>query len=79
MFEACAKSTGTRYTLTVALLAMAFIFSPATLVLSGRFGYGPVSVAAAASALCLILARVRWTKYSRLTIPSIGTPDTNPE
>ena len=74
MFEPYSKSTGTQYTQTVALLVLAFVFSPATLLLSGQTGYLPISVAVACSAVCITLAWVSWTKYSRLTIPSIQTP-----
>jgi hypothetical protein len=77
MFEPNVKSTGTQYTLTVALLALAFVFSPALLLVSGRFGYVPVSLAVAGSALCVILAWVNWTRHSQLTIPSIETPHTS--
>ncbi|MBI4903412.1 MAG: hypothetical protein HY820_07250 [Acidobacteria bacterium] len=76
MFANETKSTGTQYTLTVALLALAFVFSPAVLLLSGRTGYLPISVAVASSALCVILAYVNWTRNSRLTIPTIQTPET---
>jgi len=77
MFESHAKSTGTQYTLTVALLALAFVFSPALLVLSNRFGYLSISLAVACSVLCVILAWVNWTRYSQLTIPSIEAPQPN--
>jgi hypothetical protein len=75
MLKPQAKSTGTQYTLTFALLALALVFNPAALVLSGRFGYVPISLAVAGSALCVVLAWLNWTRRSRLTIPSIGTPD----
>jgi hypothetical protein len=72
MFESNQKSTGTGYTTTVALLAMAFIFSPALLFISRPFGYGAVSAALACSALCAGWAWVNWKKSSQLTIPSIA-------
>lgn len=75
MFEPCEKSTGVNYTLTVALLALAFVFSPAVLVLSGRTGHVSIGLATAVSAFCIVLARINWTRHSRLTIPSIETPD----
>jgi hypothetical protein len=71
MIDSQRKSTGTEYTTTVALLVLAFIFSPAILIVSGQFGYWSVSLALACSALCVALAWVNWTKYSRLTIPTL--------
>lgn len=77
MFHSHEKSTGTQYTLTVTLLALAFVFSPALLVLSNRFGYVSVSLAVVCSTLCVALAWLNWSKYSRLTIPSIEAPQPN--
>lgn len=67
------KSTGTGYTTTIALLAVAFIFSPAVLIASRPLGYVSVSLAAGCSVICASLAWINFKKYSRLTIPSIGT------
>ena len=72
MFSSCEKSTGTAYTPTVALLAMAFVFSPAMLIASHQFGHLSVSLAVVCSATCLILAGVVWKKSSRLFIPSLA-------
>ena len=72
MFDSNQKSTGTRYTTTVGLLIMAFIFCPAVLVASRPVGYVFLSLAIACSVLCVILAWVNWKKSSRLTIPSIA-------
>ena len=72
MFESHQKSTGTGYTMTVALLAVAFIFSPAILFISRPFGYGAVSLAIVCSAVCLVWARVNWKRSSQLSIPSIS-------
>ncbi len=66
------KSTGTGYTTTVALLTVAFIFSPAALVVLRPVGYVSVSLAIACSALCVTLAWVNWRRSSQLTIPSIA-------
>lgn len=77
MFETNEKSTGTQYTLTVALLALAFVFSPALLVLSNQFGYLSISLAVACSVLCVVLAWVNWARNSQLTIPSIEAAQTN--
>ena len=71
MFDTQQKSTGAQYTATVALVAVAAIFSPAVLVLSTPFGYVGLSVAIACSGICAGLAWLNWTKYSRLTIPSL--------
>jgi hypothetical protein len=71
MFDSHQKSTGTGYTTTVALLAVAFIFSPAFLVVSHPFGYLTLALATASSTLCVTLAWFHWKKSSQLTIPSI--------
>jgi len=73
MFESHQKSTGTGYTMTVALLAVAFIFSPAVLVISRPIGYGPAALAFVCSALCVVWAWANWTKSSQLTMPSIAS------
>lgn len=65
------KRVGTQYTSTAALLAVAFVFSPALLILSGPIGVISTSVAVACSTLCLSWAWVDWHKRSRLTIPTI--------
>ena len=74
MFDFTQKVTGTQYTTTVALLIVAFIFSPAVLVVSGRSGYASISLAFACSALCLVFAWLNWKRYSLLTVPSILAP-----
>ena len=71
MLESYQKSTGTGYTTTVALLAAAFIFSPAVLFISRPFGYGALSLAIACSALCAGWAWINWKKSSQLSMPSI--------
>jgi hypothetical protein len=73
MLESCQKSTGTGYTPTVALLAVAFVFSPAVLFISRPFGYGAISLAVACSTLCAGWAFFNWKKSSQLSIPSIAT------
>lgn len=73
MFESNQKSTGTTYTTTVALLVLAFIFSPAMLALSRPVGYLTISLAVACSLLCVAMAWVNWRKLSQLSIPSIAT------
>ncbi len=72
MFDSCQKPTGTAYSTTIALLAVAFVFSPAVLVVSRPFGYVALSLAVACSALCVTLAWFNWRKSSRLSIPSIA-------
>jgi hypothetical protein len=66
------KSTGTRYTTMIALLSVAFIFSPAVLFVSRPVGYVSVALAIACSALCVTLAWVNWKRSSQLSIPSIA-------
>jgi hypothetical protein len=59
MFDSQQRSTGIGYTMTVALLTVAFVFIPAALVVT----------------LCVGLAWISWKKLSRLTISSITSPD----
>ena len=72
MFEAH-KSTGTGYTTTAAFLVVAFVFSPAALVLLRPLGYVSVVLAIACSVLCIMLAWFNWKRYSQLSMPSIAT------
>lgn len=72
MFDSQQKSTGTEYTMTVALLIVALIFSPAVLIVSRPVGYASISVAAACSVFCVAFAWFNWKRYSELTIPSIA-------
>lgn len=76
MFEPHKNDTGTRDSRTVALLVVAFVFSPAALVLSRPLGYISVSLAVACTALCLVLAWVNWARNSRVSIASLETPRT---
>jgi hypothetical protein len=71
------KATGTEYTTTAAFLVVAFIFSPAILVLSRSWGTVSVVIAISSSVLCVGLAWLNWKKSSQLTIPSILTPGAN--
>ncbi len=73
MFDTQQKSTGTQYTVTVAYLLVALVFSPAVLLLTRPLGYVSVSLAIVCSVLSLVLARMNWKNSSRLTIPSIAT------
>ena len=74
MFESNQKPTGTQYTGTIALLAIAFIFSPAAVLVSRPVGYLSLSMAATASVLCVVvLARINWKRNSQLTMPSLET------
>jgi predicted membrane channel-forming protein YqfA (hemolysin III family) len=65
--------------MTVTLLIVAFLFSPALLMLSGSFGFISVSVALVSSVLCIAFAWINWKNYSQLTIPSIETPPVRAE
>ena len=67
------KYAGTRYTIAAAMLIVAFVLSPALLLLSRPFGYFAPSVALACSAFCVTFAFISWKKYSELTIPSIAS------
>ena len=79
MLAANTKSTGTSYTGTVALLVIAFILIPAILIISRPFGPLPLALAVLSSVICTVLARMSWTQFSQLSIPSVasqqdGTP-----
>lgn len=73
MFEA-QKSTGTAYTITIALLAVAFIFVPAVMIISRSFGYVSLSLGIGTSVFSVALAGVLWKKSSQRSIPSITMP-----
>jgi TRAP-type uncharacterized transport system fused permease subunit len=79
MFDPSEKLTGTSYTTTAALVAAAFIFSPAMLLISHPFGYLTLSLAIAFSGLCIALAWISWKRSSRLSIPSIASQDVKPK
>jgi hypothetical protein len=74
MFNTNTKDTGTQYTLTAMLLLLAFVFTPFILILSRPFGVLSVGLALAFSAGCSVLAWLAWTRFSRLTIPSLNQP-----
>jgi hypothetical protein len=73
LFDSHQKSTGTQYVITVALLSVACVFSPALLLVSRNFGPGSVWLAVACSTLCAGLAWFNWKNRSELTIPSLET------
>jgi len=77
MFDSSEKSTGTGYTETVALLSVAFIFSPAVLMVSRPFGYVALLLAIAVSITCVTLAWANREKSSQFGIPTFG-PSTRP-
>lgn len=66
------KSTGTAYTVTIALLVVAFIFVPAVLIVSRSFGYISLSFGIGTSVFSIALAGILWKKSSQLSIPSIA-------
>ncbi len=72
MFDASQKPTGTEYTTTVALVAVAFVFCPAVLAVSYPFGYVSLSLAVGCSGACAALAWICWRRTSRPHIPSIA-------
>ncbi len=76
MFDQQQKSTGRDFTWTVALLSVAFIFSPAVLIVSRPVGAIGVWLALACSGLCIAIVWVNWRRYSRLSIPSIEAQET---
>jgi hypothetical protein len=66
------KFTGREYTITIAWLAVALVFIPAT-VFALRPGYLADSLAFVSSMMFVIMAWVSWKRSSRLTIPSISS------
>ena len=70
------KSTGAG-AMTIAYLLVAFIFSPALLVVWRPLGYTSVSLAIACSAFCTMMAWVKWKRsrdLSRPLIVAVRTP-----
>lgn len=74
MFDPHFRSTGTDYTSTVCLLALAFLFTPALLIISRPLGYASVSMAILCAVTCSALAWIRWKRSSLLAIASIAGP-----
>jgi len=72
LFDSHLKTAGYDYTVTVALLAIAFIFSPAVLLSSRPIGNWSLSFAVACSVSSVIWAWVHWKRSSRLSVPSIA-------
>ncbi len=75
MSDSIRASAGTRYTMTTALLVMAFFFCPAVWMASRPVSNTFLSITIACGALCIILAWFNWKKSSRVTVPSIITDD----
>lgn len=71
MFDSHEKVTGTQYSTSAALIVLAFLVSPAILILSRPLGYLSVSLALALSIMCITLSWLTWKKYSQLTVPSL--------
>jgi hypothetical protein len=72
MFVPKQKSTGTEYTIPIALLMTGFVVSPAVLYISQPVGPIAPWFALACSAFCVTSAWLHWRKYSALTIPTIS-------
>jgi len=71
LFDSQLESAGRQYTRTFALLAVAFLFSPAVLAASRPLGYVSVSLAVVCSAMCVTLALFNWKKFS---VPALAIP-----
>lgn len=71
MFYPKQKSTGTRYTATIALLLAGLAVSPLALYISWPVGLAMSSIAAVFTSACLVSAWFQWRNRSRLTIPSL--------
>jgi heme O synthase-like polyprenyltransferase len=63
------KSTGSG-ALTIAYLLVAFVFSPAMLVVWRPLGYTSVALATACSLFCIAMAWAKWRKSSDPSRPS---------
>ena len=74
MSDSQGRYAGTRYTVGVAMLVVACVFSPAVLLLSRPAGYVAPAMALACSISCVAFAFINWKKHSELTIPSITSP-----
>lgn len=74
MFYSQQKSTGTDYTMTVALLVVAFVFCPAILILTLPLGYPSLMAGVGISGVCVAIAWRNWKRHSQLTTPSIEPP-----
>ena len=70
MFDSSLRPAGSEHTVTVALLAAAFIFIPALVAVSQPLSYSP---AIGASALCVVVAWSHWKRSRRVSIPAIAT------
>ena len=73
MSKSAEMRTGTGYTMTVALLVMAFFFCPAIWMASRPVSGIFLSVTIVCGVLFATLAWITWKKSSRLTVPSITT------
>jgi hypothetical protein len=69
LFNSYQQSVGRDHTVTVALLAAAFVFIPALVAVSQPTSYLP---AIGGSALCVILACFHWRSTRRASIPAIS-------
>lgn len=79
MFDSHLKSTGRDFVATVALLAVAFVFSPVLLIASRPFGNWSIPLGIACSALTAAWAWVQWQRSSKLFVPSIEAHSTRGE
>jgi hypothetical protein len=70
MFDSSLHSGGSEHTVTVALLAVAFIFIPALVAVSQPLSYSP---AIGASALCVTVAWFHWKRSREVSTPAIAT------
>ena len=76
MFDTQQKSTGRDRTATVSLFALAFILSPALLVVSRPMDPLWNALAIVSGAAGAALAFIGWKRSSELLIPSIANPGT---
>lgn len=65
------NSSGTTYTATFMLFAIAFLFGPALILISRPISYPALILVAAASVAAGVLGILSWRSHTNLTIPSI--------
>jgi hypothetical protein len=70
MFDSHQKSTGAQYTVTAALLIVAFVFCPLMLLLVWPLNVLSFALTLLCSTVCMSLACV-WWNYSKLTFTAV--------
>lgn len=71
MLQIQERSTGTRYSILVTLLLIAYVYTPLVLLATRPVGYASLSLAFAFGILCTALGWFEWRKRSDLSILSV--------